>query len=64
MCDPPRCGVLAALLGIFVIQSISSGLTLLNLDSSVIFMITGVVLILAVTVDSLSRRKRAAVGRA
>ena len=54
----------AALLGIFVIQSISSGLTLLNLDSSVIFMITGVVLVLAVTVDSLSRRKRAAVGRA
>lgn len=54
----------AALLGIFVIQSISSGLTLMNLDSSVIFMITGVVLVLAVTVDSLSRRKRAAVGRA
>jgi len=54
----------AALLGIFVIQSISSGLTLLNLDSSVIFMITGVVLVLAVTVDSLSRRKRAAAGRA
>ena len=54
----------AALLGIVVIQSISSGLTLLNLDSSVKFMVTGVVLILAVIVDSLSRRKRAAVGRA
>lgn len=54
----------AALLGIFVIQSISSGLTLLNLDSSVQFMVTGLVLVLAVIVDSLSRRKRAASGRA
>jgi simple sugar transport system permease protein/D-xylose transport system permease protein len=54
----------AALLGIFVIQSISSGLTLLNLDSSVQFMITGAVLVLAVIVDSVSRRKRAASGRA
>jgi simple sugar transport system permease protein/D-xylose transport system permease protein len=54
----------AALLGIVVIQSISSGLTLLNLDSSVRFMITGVVLVLAVIVDSLSRRTRAASGRA
>ncbi len=54
----------AALLGIFVIQSISSGLTLLSLNSSVQFMVTGVVLVLAVIVDSLSRRKRAASGRA
>lgn len=54
----------AALLGIFVIQAISSGLTLLNLDSSVQFMITGCVLVLAVIVDSLSRRRRAATGRA
>ncbi|MET0812294.1 MAG: sugar ABC transporter permease [Microbacterium sp.] len=54
----------AALLGIFVIQSISSGLTLLSLNSSVQFMVTGVVLVLAVIIDSLSRRKRAASGRA
>ena len=54
----------SALLGIIVIQSISSGLTLLNLDSSVRFMITGVVLVLAVIVDSISRRTRAATGRA
>ncbi|KAA9105613.1 sugar ABC transporter permease [Microbacterium rhizomatis] len=54
----------AALLGIVVIQSISSGLTLLNLDSSVRFMITGIVLVLAVIVDSLSRRTRTAAGRA
>ncbi|MDR7186700.1 simple sugar transport system permease protein/D-xylose transport system permease protein [Microbacterium trichothecenolyticum] len=54
----------SALVGIVVIQSISSGLTLLNLDSSVQFMVTGVVLVLAVIVDSLSRRTRAATGRA
>jgi simple sugar transport system permease protein/D-xylose transport system permease protein len=54
----------SALLGIVVIQSISSGLTLLNLDSSVRFMVTGVVLVLAVIVDSISRRTRAATGRA
>ncbi|MET0736579.1 MAG: sugar ABC transporter permease [Microbacterium sp.] len=54
----------AALLGIVVIQSISSGLTLLSLNSSVQFMITGAVLVLAVIVDSLSRRKRAESGRA
>lgn len=54
----------SALLGIIVIQSISSGLTLLSLDSSVQFMITGVVLVLAVIVDSISRRARAATGLA
>ncbi len=54
----------AALLGIVVIQSITSGLTLLNLDSSVRFMVTGLVLVLAVIVDSISRRTRAASGRA
>lgn len=59
-----RGSAFSALLGIFVIQSISSGLTLLNLDSSVQFMITGAVLVLAVIVDSISRRTRAATGRA
>ncbi|WP_194411084.1 sugar ABC transporter permease [Microbacterium cremeum] len=54
----------SALIGIVVIQSISSGLFLLKLDSSVQFMVTGVVLVLAVIVDSISRRTRAATGRA
>ncbi|GAA4352511.1 sugar ABC transporter permease [Microbacterium rhizosphaerae] len=54
----------SALLGIIVIQSVSSGLTLLNLDASVRFMVTGVVLALAVIVDALSRKTRAATGRA
>jgi len=53
----------SALLGIVVIQSISSGLTLLNLDSSVRYMVTGAVLLLAVIIDSMSRRSRALHGR-
>lgn len=53
----------SALLGVIVIQSISSGLDLLNIDSSARYMITGAVLLLAVTIDSLSRKTRAASGR-
>lgn len=52
----------SALLGIMVISTISSGLTLLNLSSSIRFMITGAVLALAVAVDSLARRSRATHG--
>lgn len=54
----------SALLGIIVIQSIASGLTLMSLDASVRYMITGGVLMIAVIVDSLARRTRAAHGRA
>jgi ABC-type xylose transport system permease subunit len=54
----------SALLGIVVIQSISSGLTLLNLDADVRYIITGAVLLIAVIVDSLSRRSRASHGQA
>jgi len=54
----------SALLGIVVIESIASGLTLLNLEASVRYMITGGVLLLAVIVDSVSRHSRAAHGRA
>ena len=53
----------SALLGIIVIQSIASGLTLLDLSSSLRYMITGAVLALAVIVDSLARRSRASHGR-
>lgn len=59
-----RGSAFSALLGILVIQSISSGLTLLDLDSSFRFMITGLVLALAVALDSVARRSRAAHGRA
>jgi len=54
----------SAVLGIIVIQSIASGLTLLNLSSSLRFMITGAVLAIAVIVDSLARRSRMSHGRA
>ncbi len=54
----------SALLGILVIQSISNGLTLLNLTAAPRYMITGAVLALAVLVDSLARRSRASHGRA
>ncbi len=54
----------SALLGIIVIQSISSGLTLLDLSSSLRYMITGGVLAIAVIVDSLARRSRQSHGRA
>lgn len=54
----------SALLGIIVIQSISSGLTLLDLSSSLRYMITGAVLAVAVIVDSLARQSRVSHGRA
>ncbi|KQS85521.1 ABC transporter permease [Rhizobium sp. Leaf383] len=54
----------SALIGIIVIQAISNGLTLLNLNSSLRYMITGAVLAIAVIVDSLARRSRVSHGRA
>ncbi|MDM7831916.1 sugar ABC transporter permease [Cellulomonas edaphi] len=50
----------SALLGILVIQSISTGLTLLNQDQSVRYVVTGLVLAVAVVVDALQRRAREA----
>ena len=54
----------SALLGALVIASIDNGLGLLGLGSGEKFLITGGVLLLAVTVDSLSRRRQAQSGRA
>ncbi|MFT4264998.1 MAG: DUF4916 domain-containing protein [Nocardioides sp.] len=48
----------SALLGILVLQAISNGLNLMSVDSSVRFMVTGAVLLLAVAIDSVSRRAR------
>ena len=59
-----RGSAFSALLGIIVIQSIASGLTMLNLPSSLRYMITGAVLAIAVIVDSLARQSRATHGRA
>ena len=45
-----------------MIQSISNGMDLLSLDSSVKFMITGAVLLVAVTIDAIARRGRELAG--
>ena len=50
--------VWSALLGAIVIGSIANGMDLLALDSDIKFMITGAVLLLAVTIDAITRRQR------
>jgi D-xylose transport system permease protein len=52
--------VWAALLGILVIQSISNGMDLLSFGTAIKLMITGAVLLTAVTIDALARRGRTA----
>jgi len=58
-----RGSVWSALLGALVIGSISNGMDLLNYDSSVKFMVTGGVLLVAVVIDAIARRQRQAEGR-
>jgi D-xylose transport system permease protein len=58
-----RGSVWHALLGALVITSISNGMDLLALDTSVKFMVTGAVLLLAVVIDAIARRQRQAAGR-
>ena len=53
----------SAMLGIVVLQAIQSGLNLIGVDSSVRFMVTGAVLLLAVAIDSVARRARTSSGR-
>jgi D-xylose transport system permease protein len=54
----------SALLGALVIGSISNGMDLKGLDSSQKFMVTGAVLLVAVTLDATARRGRRSSGRA
>lgn len=54
--------VVSALLGALVIVSINNGMNLLGLASGTRFVITGLVLLGAVLVDALSKRRRAARG--
>jgi D-xylose transport system permease protein len=58
-----RGSVWSALLGALVIGSISNGMDLLAYESSVKFMVTGGVLLLAVIIDAIARRQRQAAGR-
>ena len=53
----------AALLGILVLQAIQSGLNVIGVESSVRFIVTGAVLLLAVAIDSISRKARTQSGR-
>jgi D-xylose transport system permease protein len=55
--------ILDALLGGLVIAIIINGMGLLNQPSSVVYMVTGLVLLIAASVDALSRRRAAATGR-
>jgi D-xylose transport system permease protein len=58
-----RGSVWTALLGALVIGSISNGMDLLALESSVKFMVTGAVLLIAAVIDALARNRRQATGR-
>jgi D-xylose transport system permease protein len=58
-----RGSVWTALLGALVIGSISNGMDLLAYESSVKFMVTGAVLLIAVIIDALARNRRQASGR-
>lgn len=58
-----RGSVWSALLGALVIGSISNGMDLLAFESSIKFMVTGAVLLVAVIIDATARRRRQAVGR-
>lgn len=55
--------VYQALLGALVIASIENGLYLLGKSASTVEIATGVILVLAVSVDAASRRRRATAGR-
>ena len=54
--------VMSALLGALIIASVENGMGLLGLPSGVKFVINGLVLLAAVLVDALSRRRRQASG--
>jgi D-xylose transport system permease protein len=58
-----RGSVWSALLGALVIGSISNGMDLLAYESSVKYMVTGAVLLIAVIIDALARRQRQVQGR-
>jgi D-xylose transport system permease protein len=53
----------SALFGALVITSVSNGMGLMNVRDGIKFLITGLILLAAITVDSLSRRRLAATGR-
>jgi D-xylose transport system permease protein len=59
-----RGNVRSAVLGAIVIAMIDNGLGLINVSAGTKFVVTGIVLLAAVTLDSLSRKRIVASGRA
>ena len=59
-----RGAIKSAVLGAIVIAMIDNGLGLLNVTAGTKFIVTGLVLLAAVTLDSITRRGREATGRA
>jgi D-xylose transport system permease protein len=55
--------VISALMGALVISTVGNGIDLLGYSSSVKYMVTGLILLAAVTLDALSRRRLARSGR-
>ncbi len=55
--------VVAALLGALVIQAIANGIDLVGYSSATKFIVTGAILLAAVTLDTISRRRLAQAGR-
>jgi D-xylose transport system permease protein len=55
--------IVDAILGGFVIAIIINGMGLLNQPSSVVYMVTGLVLLVAASVDAISRRRARSTGR-
>ncbi|HEV7653395.1 MAG TPA: ABC transporter permease [Mycobacteriales bacterium] len=55
--------ILDAILGGLVIATITNGMGLLNQPTSVVYVVTGLVLLIAASVDALSRRRAASTGR-
>jgi len=58
-----RGAVKSALLGALIIGSIANGMSLLGYSSATQYIVTGIILLSAVTLDTLSRRRLAASGR-
>jgi D-xylose transport system permease protein len=55
--------VISALMGALVISTVANGIDLLGYSSAIKYMVTGVILLAAVTLDTVSRRRLAAAGR-
>ncbi len=56
--------IVDAVIGGFVIAIIANGMALLNQPSGRVYMVTGLVLLIAASVDAISRRRATATGRA